>query len=435
MSVGGRVRDAVAPLRGNPRYRRYWLAGVASSAGTAMATGAVAAAVLGQGGGAGAVAMVFFGQMLAGVLVLPVAGALADRWPRVRLIVAVELTTGVLVAAQAGLIAAGHARVLYLSLIAAAVAVASAFAQPARVGLLTHLVPDRHRPQANALNRLTHYAVITAGPALGGLVVATAGPATGIGINAASFLASGLLMLRIPAPPAPAPAGFVDELAQGWRLVVCTPWIVWSLAGSTVVVSGWTVAYGIAGATYVQTRLGGPAAWGLVASGLGAGMVAGAAIALVWTPRRAAVVSNAATLPMALPGACMAAAAPLPVIVGAVAVAAAGVSVAAVAWRSLIQQRIPEHVQGRVSAWVTLGEIGVAPLSYLLVAPATAALGLRGTLAACAALIALGSTAPLLHRSIRTLRLQRNEPEPTGKVSHGAAAAGASQPSGDHARR
>ncbi|MGK5556930.1 hypothetical protein ACSNOI_35510, partial [Actinomadura kijaniata] len=78
MSVAARLRAAVAPLRGNPAYQRYWLAGVTSSAGTAMATGAVAAAVLQQGGGAGAVAMVFFGQMLAGVLVLPFAGVLAD---------------------------------------------------------------------------------------------------------------------------------------------------------------------------------------------------------------------------------------------------------------------------------------------------------------------------------------------------------------------
>ncbi|MGK5558353.1 hypothetical protein ACSNOI_42810, partial [Actinomadura kijaniata] len=139
-----------------------------------------------------------------------------------------------------------------------------------------------------------------------------------------------------------------------------------------------------------------------------------------WYGRRAA-------LPMALPGACMAAAAPLMVIVGAVAVAAAGVSVAAVAWRSLIQQRIPEPMQSRVSAWVTIGEIGVAPLSYLLVAPATAALGLRGTLAVCAALIAAGAVMPLLHPAVRTIWLRPDEPNEAGKVPHGTAAPSPSQ--------
>ncbi|WP_067817815.1 hypothetical protein [Actinomadura kijaniata] len=63
---------------------------------------------------------------------------------------------------------------------------------------------------------------------------------------------------------------FVQELAQGWRLVVGTPWIVCSIAGSTLVVTG-------------------------------------ALVALVWTPRRAAVASNLA----ALPGADMVAGAPL----------------------------------------------------------------------------------------------------------------------------
>ncbi|MEV5754672.1 MFS transporter [Actinoallomurus sp. NPDC052308] len=394
----------VFPLRGNPRYWRYWLAGLASSAGTAMATGAVAAAVLDHGGGAGGVAMVLMGQMVAQIIMLPIGGGLADRLPRIRLIVAVEMAIGALVAVQATLIASGHARVLSLALIAGGVSVAGAFAEPARVGLITDLVPAEHRQQANALAKLTHYSMITCGPSAGGVVVATAGPAWGVGVNAASFWASGLLLIGITVPPAHRAASrFAADLAQGWRLVARTPWIAWKVAAGSVVVAGWHLAYGIVGLTYVQTRLGGPAAWGLIASSLGLGMVAGSLIALSWTPRRAGYANCVATVPMALPGACMAVAAPLPVIAAAVALAAAGLAVAMVTWRSVIQRNIPEALQGRVAAWTTIGEIGLAPVAYLLVAPATTALGLRTTLAVCAIAISTSALAPLLHPSVRHL--------------------------------
>src|SRR5262245_55056960 len=98
--VLGQAAEATAPLRGNPRYRRYFLAGLTSSAGTAMATGAVAAAVLQSGGGAPGIAMVFQGQMTATLVMLPIGGTLADRLPRVPLIVTVEMLIGTLVAVQ-----------------------------------------------------------------------------------------------------------------------------------------------------------------------------------------------------------------------------------------------------------------------------------------------------------------------------------------------
>lgn len=55
---------------------------------------------------------------------------------------------------------------------------------------------------------------------------------------------------------------------------------------------------------------------------------------------------------------------------------------------------------------VTMGEIGLAPLSYLLLAPAIETVGLQPTLAVCAALIALGSAAPVPHPAVRAIRLE-----------------------------
>ncbi|RJL23220.1 MFS transporter [Bailinhaonella thermotolerans] len=396
---------AGAPLR-TPAFARYVAAGLLSSAGTAMATGAVAYAVLEAGGGAAGVAVVYLGQMLATLVMLPLGGVWADRLPRVRLIVVVELCIGLLVAGQAGLVAAGHARPGQLALIAAAVSIASALGDPARFGLVAGIVAPEHLPQANALLKTGHYGVLMAGPALGGWLVAAAGPAWGIGANAASFILSALLLSGVTAPArTPAVRRFAADLAQGWRLVTGAPWIWASVAGSGVMVACWHLAYGIVGLTYVQTHLGGPAAWGVVAASLGIGMVAGSLVSLVWTPRRAGYAHCFAIVPMALPGLSMAAGAPLAVIAAAVVAAAAGLAIAAVTWRSLVQQRVPADQQGRVSAWVTLGELVLAPPAYLLVGPAVAALGLRGTLLVCGVGILAAAIAPLAHRDVRALTL------------------------------
>ncbi|WP_202637754.1 hypothetical protein [Bailinhaonella thermotolerans] len=88
-------------MRGNPRFARYLAANQINSTGTAMATGAVAFAVLQSGGGAAGIAMTFMGQMLAGIVMLPFSGTVADRLPRVRVIVVVQIVVGLLVAAEA----------------------------------------------------------------------------------------------------------------------------------------------------------------------------------------------------------------------------------------------------------------------------------------------------------------------------------------------
>ena len=412
-----------APLRGNPRYLRYFVANQVSSAGTAMATGAVAYTVLTTGGGAAGIAMVFMGQMVATIVTSPIGGTLADRLPRVRVIVTVQIIIGALVAFQAGLIAVHQARVVHLALIAAAVNVAASFSSPAHVGLVSALVPKQQLPEANALAKLGHYAIIMTGPALGGLVVAAAGPAWGVGCNAVSFWLSAALMYGIKTPQLErTPQRFLADLAEGWGLVSGTPWIAFNILGGAGMVSCWHVAYGIVGLTYVQTHLGGPASWGLVASSLGIGMVAGSLIALAWTPRRAGYVNCIATTPMALPGLCMAAGAALPVIMGAVVLAAMGLSVAAVTWRSLIQQKIPDAQQGRVAAWFNIGEIGLTPIVYLLVGPAVAAFGLQGTLLVCAIGIVIATLAPLAHPDVRQLSLLQTPGPPLSATTSTAAA-------------
>ncbi|WP_433177455.1 hypothetical protein [Actinoallomurus sp. CA-150999] len=120
---------------------------------------------------------------------------------------------------------------------------------------------------------------------------------------------------------------------------------------------------------------------------------------------------------LALPDLLMAAGAPLPVVMGAVAVAAGGLSVASIAWQTAIQRHIPAAQRGRVAAWAGIAEISLAPVGYLLVAPVTGATGVRATLVGCGILLAIANLAPLLSRDVRRLTLHPPGSQKTEEIS------------------
>jgi hypothetical protein len=139
----------------------------------------------------------------------------------------------------------------------------------------------------------------------------------------------------------------------------------------------------------------------VIASGLGCGMALGAAVSLIWRPRRAGWTNCLGAAALALPDPLMAAGAPLPVVMAAVVVAACGLSMSVVAWQTAIRQHVPADQQGRVSAFTGIAEIGLTPIGYLPVLPVTGAIGVRGTLLACGIILAAANLAPLLSGGVR----------------------------------
>jgi hypothetical protein len=97
-------------------------------------------------------------------------------------------------------------------------------------------------------------------------------------------------------------------------------------------------------------------------------------------------------------------------VMGAVVVAACGLSMSVVAWQTAIQQHIPADQQGRVSAFNDIAGISLTPIGYLLVLPVTGAIGVRGTLLACGIILAAANLTPLLSPEVRRLTLLADGP-------------------------
>ncbi|MFF7401758.1 hypothetical protein [Streptomyces murinus] len=101
--------------------------------------------------------------------------------------------------------------------------------------------------------------------------------------------------------------GFTTDLRKGWddfpsrRL-----WVM--VCQAAVIVPVWLAGYQLLGPLHGHRMLGGAAPWDVVVSGFTAGLMAGAALALLRKPRRVGVVVCAST-------GSMAAVVPLPVLV------------------------------------------------------------------------------------------------------------------------
>ena len=178
----------------NPNYRRYAAGGVVSNTGTWMQRVAQDWLVLQLTGSGAAIGITTGLQFLPFLLLSPVAGLVADRIPKRRLL----QLTNVGMAAPAlvlGLLAVtGVAQTWHVYLLAVALGVASAFDAPARQSFVSELVDRDDLTNAVGLNSASFNAARIVGPAVAGVLIAALGGgvvATGwvILANAVSYAA------------------------------------------------------------------------------------------------------------------------------------------------------------------------------------------------------------------------------------------------------
>jgi MFS family permease len=126
-----------------------------------------------------------------------IGGMVADAHDRRRVLLVTQTTLAFVAILVALLTWAGQATVLALYVLTALGAAAIAFDNPARQALVPNLVPREHFPNAAALNSTGMQVASVCGPMLAGLVIGAFGPAWAYLLNALSFGAVIVALLRI----------------------------------------------------------------------------------------------------------------------------------------------------------------------------------------------------------------------------------------------
>lgn len=181
-------------LRRAGSFRLLFAATLGSGIGTWMATIALTVDVEARTNSTWWVSALFIVTYLPSVVVGLVAGPLVDRLSRKRLVISADLVR-LLVFCCLPFVGSAAAIIA----LAAVAGVANSFFRPAVLAGVPNLVADGDLAHGTALLQATDWAAATLGPILGGVLTGASGPHTVYWINAATFLLSAVLLMRIPA--------------------------------------------------------------------------------------------------------------------------------------------------------------------------------------------------------------------------------------------
>jgi MFS family permease len=182
----------------NPDFRRLFLASVVSLAGDWFSFVAVAGLVTELTGRAGAPAFVFAATVLPVFVASPVAGVLADRFDRRRILVIADLGR---VPIALALCAAAHWSSAPLAFaVVTALALGASFSDPVASAATPNLVDGADLASAQSLMGAVWGSMLMVGAGIGGLVAELFGRQTAFVIDATSFLASAWLIAGIRRP-------------------------------------------------------------------------------------------------------------------------------------------------------------------------------------------------------------------------------------------
>jgi MFS family permease len=360
---------------------RYLFAGQAASVvGDRLVVVALALFITRRTGSAGELGLVLFAQTVPLVTLLLLGGVLADRCARQRIIVATDAVRAFLHAALAALIFSGLVTVWELVVIEALFGAAQAFFQPAYTGLLPQTVSEELIQDARALTETMANVAFLVGPAIGTALVLGLGAGEAFALDAATFVFSAVMLLRVRPRARGALAvrvSVLEDLRDGWREVRSRSWVWVTIAvftGSVMCVYAqwYALAPRIARDVY-----GSAGVFGVLESLAGVGAVGGAIAALRWRPRRPLLVGLSLIVTWPLNAAVFALGAPLALVAGLSVSVGFGWSLLGIWWETSLASHIPPGALSRVSAWDWMGSLALLPLGYLIAGPLAMALGPR----------------------------------------------------------
>jgi MFS family permease len=155
----------------------------------------------------------------------PIAGSAADRYPRKQQIVVAQMLAGVMYALLAVLIMTGHIQPWHLYATAFGMAMVQVFHQPARAAMIADAVPLHDLTNAIGLNSVVFNVARSTGPALAGFLIATLGTTSCYAVQTVFYMVAVVwtMQLRPERSAATSTCGramhgvsFGQSIVEGW---------------------------------------------------------------------------------------------------------------------------------------------------------------------------------------------------------------------------
>ncbi len=333
------------------------------------------------------------------LLLAPLSGLVADRFDRRRALALSQAAPCVVSFALAALLAAGAVQVWQLIAFSLIGSSGTVFERTLRNTMVFDIVPREEAANAVALNTIAFSVTRTLGPALAGVLIAAIGPAWNFAIQGAAYagVAASVLMIRpVPRPPAAGKRAAWRTMFGGLRFVARHPvaraMAIVGLLPPLLLIPSFSALMPVFAADVFSV---GPEGLGLMLSAVGAGGIAGGALAAALSRyERVARLQSIALLGFALALVGFAASPGIALALGFLVLAGMAEMILVSSTTTSLQMCAPDAMRGQVTsvlpmfpAFISVGSLGagagaqwLGPQLFVIVtaAAAVAIFGLLG---------------------------------------------------------
>jgi MFS family permease len=403
------------PLARNRDFRVLLTSQGVSALGDAVSFTALPLLVLALTGSGLAMGLVGALQTLPDLVFGMVAGALADRNDRKRMMFLADLGRAVLTASIPISVLVGGPTMAVILIVAAPMSVLRALFLAGYTASVPALVGRSQIARANSYFEAIYSTGYIIGPAVAGVLSATIGPGPTLGIDAVSFALSGLALAFVRrdlrAPVDRPPASLLADIREGIDYILAHPTLR-AIIAFWGVVSISTAPLVTALAVYITRDLDYPdTILGLILTAYGIGTVVGALLTSRASRRPVAPILLGGTFATGIFLVIVAATDQVPVLLAVAVGSGVAQSMVLVTYITLRTALSPDALLGRIGSTARTISLGLQPIG-LLVGGALIDLTSGATTIAVMGLVLAGLS--LVFVPVRALRRASAQPRPPG---------------------
>ncbi len=388
------ARRALELMRTGP-FRRYIIGSAISDTGTWMQIMAQAWVMSSLTNRAILLGMVNFASGLPTIALAMFGGSIADRYDKRKILIVAQIAQMILAIILGTLVMLGVIKIWHIIVLAGCLGICISFEMPAISALVPELVRRDEIATAIAIDRSVFHGSRLVGPSLAGLLVTGIGAAAAFFANAVSFLALMIALITLPKRKVGTAeeeerrrSGFKDGLryVRHDRIILC---MIGLIALTTIFIFPFL---SVMLPLYVRNILHlGADRMGYLMATSAVGSIIGSLTLLGIAPRRrfrfmsiCAVVVVAALFGMSR-------SADFALTAASMCVLAVALSTNFGLAGTIVQERAPSHLRGRISAIFGLSFFGLQPVAGLLTPAFSDLVGMRTALMVSAVIFGVGA--------------------------------------------
>jgi MFS transporter, DHA3 family, macrolide efflux protein len=376
MNKSGTKNGEFVEPRNMRTFLIIWIGQVVSMLGSSLTGFALGVWIFTETGQATPFALVILSSTIPRILLLPVAGSVADRWNRKTLMIIADTASAFTTLVIFLLITSGQIQIWHIYILAAISSSFGAFQEPAYSASIVMLVPKKLLTRANGLIQLGQALEMVLAPLLAGLLFIAIGLRGIILIDFITyfFALAALILVRIPQPAVAKvqeqsrKSQLWSDMLFGWRYLVSRSGL-FSLLLYFSMVNFLLNFSAVLIAPLILSRHS-ASVYGSIQMVWGLGMLVGSIIMSSWKGPQRKVPVMIGFIALTSAGLVVTGLSPSPfVIAGGLFFSMIFIPLASGLSQAVFQTKVAPEVQGRVFSMRSMISRAMMPVAFLLAGP------------------------------------------------------------------